>query len=164
MYVWYAIILLCVYLKLRKTLGLKHFSGIWNHTKLCIKGLYSCYFMYFVHFLGYTKWEYWSLTVVTKGDEVDIWYFDHLCFSVSWKAFPCLVPDFNPYSFLRYLKAQNCAKRLFVLVILCVFWDTRSEKTGLWQLPNLSSVFNLLTIFVTVSSKAFPCLVPDSHD
>ena len=27
-------------------------------------------------------------------------------------------------------------------VILCICWDTHSEKTGLWQLPNLSSVFN----------------------
>ena len=28
------------------------------------------------------------------------------------------------------------------LVIFCICWDTPSETTGLWQLPNVSSVFN----------------------
>ena len=28
-------------------------------------------------------------------------------------------------------------------VILCICWDTPSEKTGLWQLPIVSSVFKL---------------------
>ena len=26
-------------------------------------------------------------------------------------------------------------------VILCICWDTQSEKTGLWQLPKVSNVF-----------------------
>ena len=37
---------------------------------------------------------------------------------------------------------DQLSKNFHRLVILCTCWDTTSEKTGLWQLPKVSKVFN----------------------
>ena len=45
-------------------------------------------------------------------------------------------------------------------VILCICWDTPSEKTGLWQLPKVSSVSNVSTIqFAWTKIKNHFCLL-----
>ena len=61
---------------MRKTSGLKPFSGIWKHTKMCFfsfiiflqlwwtietKSSQVCYLMHGK--FGHIKWEYWSLTI-----------------------------------------------------------------------------------------------------
>ena len=41
-------------------------------------------------------------------------------------------------------------------VILCICWDTPSEKTGLWQLPKVSRVFNHSNLLTTIIYHSFP--------
>ena len=38
-------------------------------------------------------------------------------------------------------------------VILCICWDTQSKKTGLWQLPIVSRVFNMTTTHILNAKK-----------
>ena len=40
-----------------------------------------------------------------------------------------------------------------MFAILCIYWDTLSEKTGLWQLPIVSSVFKIISIEVKEPTK-----------
>ena len=50
--------------------------------------------------------------------------------------------------FFLSLLSHNCDDRLrshyHRFVILCICWDTPSEKPGLWQLPIVSTVFKLV--------------------
>ena len=73
-----------------------------------------------------------------------------------------LKKGFRPDAFFNHLKiAHNCVTRpgcfffhcslfhcfivflqlLYQFIIVCLYWDTPSENTSLWQLPNLSSTF-----------------------
>ena len=52
--------------------------------------------------------------------------------------------------------SSNC----YWFIMLCVCWDTPSERTGLWQLPKVSSVSNVSTIqFAWTKIKNHFCLL-----
>ena len=49
-------------------------------------------------------------------------------------------------------------------VILCICWDTSNVKASLWQLPIVSTVFNISVINIQCLSKVPPLRIPDSWD
>ena len=85
-----------------------------------------------------------NLIFETSGPEIK-----HLtAHNFVWKGvffLPLLSRNFDDQLSLNF-------NRFVILCILC--WDTLSEKTGLWQLPKVSSVFKLIKqIFKIVATR-----------
>ena len=60
---------------------------------------------------------------------------------------------FNIISQLRRPLSSNFHR----FVILWICWDTLSEKTGLWQLPIVSTVFNMIYDYLPLQNQKIYC-------
>ena len=60
--------------------------------------------------------------------------------------------------FVLFIFSRNfddqLSSNLHRFVILCIYWDAPSEKTGLWRLPIVSSVFNTRIVFLILGKKS----------
>ena len=87
----------------------------------------------------------WSNVVFSKGGHFSgIWFRD-----LIFRIWDLEIKHLNAHNFVwqfffffhYYLATFSDFHRF---VILCICWDAASEKTGLWQLPVVSRVFNVL--------------------
>ena len=94
----------------------------------------------------------WSDVVLRKKSFPLIWFWD-LKFRISniWNHTTWF--DKGVFFFHSYLATPTTKQaKIFTGLLLC--WDTPSEKTGLWHLPIVSSVFNHYWCTLRMGCKA----------